>query len=106
VSLDEIEKLLTEVDYPGMVFLVGGTLGNEYLQVIFPADGATQHGRKWRLSRAMVKSEIVQTALMAVLAANEHEVREHFLYRGVPIFGPHYDVDALLEIAGRRDVRS
>ena len=56
------------------------------------------HGRKWRISQHMTRSEIVQTALAATLAAVEHEAREKFLYKGHSIFDPHYDVGALLEI--------
>lgn len=52
-------------------------------------------GRKWFLSSHMTRSEIIQTALMAVLAAVEHEAREDFKYQGRAIFGPHYDVDML-----------
>lgn len=65
------------------------------------------HGRKWRLSPHMTKSELVQTALKAALTAVEHEARERFLYRGQPIFGPHFDVDSLVEIceAGATDER-
>jgi hypothetical protein len=60
-------------------------------------------GRKWLLSRWMTRSEVVQTALMAVLAAVEHEAREQFLYRGAAIFGPHHDVGALRDLP--QDVR-
>ena len=52
-------------------------------------------GRKWRMSMHMTRSEIVQTALKAVLTAEEHEARERFLYRGRAVFGPHLDVEAL-----------
>ncbi len=45
-------------------------------------------GRKWFLSRHMTRSEIIQTALMATLAAVEHEAREDFKYHGKAIFGP------------------
>ncbi len=69
-----------------------------WLRVRFHVDGKEQKGRKWRLSPHMLKSEVVQTALMAVLYAEEHEAREHFLYRGEAIFGPHYNVDRLLEL--------
>lgn len=71
-----------------------------YLQVHFP-DPVTWiywSGRKWRLSYHMTKSEVVQTALAAVLAAVEHEAREHFLYQGRAIFGPHFNVDDLVEL--------
>lgn len=56
-----------------------------------------QHGRKWRLSAHMTKSEFVQTALAAALMAVEHEAREEFHYRGHAVFGPHLDVDALVD---------
>ena len=55
-------------------------------------------GRKWRLSVHMTRSEIVQTALMAVLAAEEHEARELFTYRGERVYSPHYDVEKLVEL--------
>lgn len=68
----------------------------------------TWKGRKWRLSWHMTKSEVVQTALMATLAAVEHETREQFLYKGQPIFDPHYDVEDLhlLRAANMLDARN
>ena len=66
-------------------------------------------GRKWFLSSHMTRSEIIQTALIATLAAVEHEAREDFKYRGKAIFGPHYDVDMLRNLClkgeGALDVR-
>lgn len=61
----------------------------------------TWSGRKWRLSFHMTPGEIVQTAFMAIMAAQEHETREKFTYRGVSIFDPHYDIERLVEL--RRD---
>jgi hypothetical protein len=55
-------------------------------------------GRKWKLSPHMTKSEIVQTAFLAVLTAEEHETREQFKYRGYAIFGPHFNVDRLADL--------
>lgn len=57
-----------------------------------------QKGRKWLLSPYMTKSEVVQTAFKAVITAVEHEARENFRYKSKPIFGPHFNVDRLLEI--------
>lgn len=57
------------------------------------------------LSPNMTKSELVQTAMKAVLAAEEHEAREHFRYRGKCIFGPHIDVDGLLAVCDDLDAR-
>lgn len=77
-----------------------------WFQVRFVASGGEQHGRKWRLSPHMTRSEVAQTALLAVLAAEEHEAREQFLYRGVPVYGPHIDVETLAaELARDLDVR-
>lgn len=84
-----------------------------YLQVRYTANcnsGGERRewgGRKWFLSPHMTKSEIVQTAFKACITAVEHEAREQFLYRGAAIFGPHFDVDDLLELCdtGRLDVR-
>lgn len=55
-------------------------------------------GRKWRLAPHMTDGEIVQTALMAILAALEHEARELFKFDGVSVFDPHYDIHKLVEL--------
>lgn len=54
-------------------------------------------GRKWFLSDHMTDSEIVGTVFMAALAAEEHECRERFMYKGQRVFGPHLDVDWMAE---------
>lgn len=41
-----------------------------------------QRGRKWYVSPYATDSEVVQTCLSAALASAEHQVREHFGYRG------------------------
>lgn len=102
MRLSEIEDLLEKVKFQDWEFYLG-TRGMElYLQVKFDApctvEGGQpqkQHGRKWFISEHMTKSEIVQTAFKAVITALEHEAREMFTYRDRPVFGPHFDVDAL-----------
>jgi hypothetical protein len=37
----------------------------------------------------------VQTALLAVLTAVEHEVREYFCFDGSALFHPHHSIEAL-----------
>lgn len=81
-----------------------GYESRSYLQVVdltafcnVTDEPAPWSGRKWFLSPHMTASEIVQTALKAVLTAMEHEIRENFKYRGVTVFDPHLDVDALVE---------
>lgn len=62
------------------------------------------HGRKWRVSVHMVASELIQTCFMAALAAEEHEAREAFHYRGVAVLGPHWDLEQVAHdiLSGRR----
>lgn len=57
-----------------------------------------QSCRKWFISKHMTRSEVVGTAFKAALSAEEHECRETFRYRGEPIFGPHINVDELVEL--------
>lgn len=68
---------------------------------------SVQTTRKWYLSPYMTKSEIVQTALKLCLTSAEHQVREHFKYKGELVYGPHWDVDSLHEMAraGRLSLR-
>jgi hypothetical protein len=62
------------------------------------------NGRWWRLSKHMTAGEIVQTVFKATMTALEHEAREMFLYKGVPVLDPHYDIDKLVEF--RKDPAS
>lgn len=100
----EMLEVMSNVDFGKWGFIVRP----DYLQVAFQdTDNVTglmsvQKGRKWRLSEHMTKSELVQTALAAVLLAVEHEVREQFTYRGQAIFSPHYDVDDLVIMCEKR----
>jgi hypothetical protein len=55
--------------------------------------------RKWFISEHATRSEIVQTALKCVLTSAEHRVRESFTYHGRRVFGPHFDVEQLAELA-------
>lgn len=85
-----------------------------YLQVDYDGTGAygtePWTGRKWMLSYHMTTTEIVNTALKAVLAAEEHETRELLTYQGVAVFNPHQSVDQLVLLAKQgaleNDVRS
>jgi hypothetical protein len=90
---------LDDVEYPGLEFVFGTThpgYDDDFLQVASSA--LDLKGRKWRLSEHMTKSEVIQTALMAVLAWEEHEAREAFRYKGRAVFSPHYDVDLLQKL--------
>lgn len=114
--LASIQNIVEHIRYkPGWVlrFLIDfKRAGAPYLRWEFDSTCAktdvpnTVFGRKWYLSEHMTKSEVVQTALMAALTAEEHECREFFRYKGKRIFGPHIDIYALMEVCNREDVRS
>lgn len=110
MTLDEAHSIIADITYkPGWRLTVHGSQSDRYLQVrCVGVCNVTQApllwtGRKWRLSEHMTKSELVQTAFMAVLAAEEHEARAAFRYRGRSIFDPHYDVDRLWELRGQHN---
>jgi hypothetical protein len=110
LTIEQIKEIVDEIQYrPDWEFHVGKyenstiTKGiierSPWLQIRFFADDEMQHCRKWQLSFHMTPSEIVRTAWKAVLAAEEHEAAERFRYKGVMIYNPHFDVDALVEFA-------
>lgn len=100
-------RILKDVQYKdGWSFFVSGA-PDFYLQVrLTDAEGKKYTGRKWRLSNFMTRSELVQTALGAILACEEHETREAFRWRGRAIFGPHFDVHALWLASEYKEVRT
>ncbi len=110
LSFTDYRAIVDRCSFPNFSFIIGsGRSGDDYLQIECSAyDNITAaplnwRGRKWRLSPHMTPSEVVQTAFKAVLTAIEHETRETFLYRGVAIFDPHYDVEKLVELRSRPD---
>ena len=111
-----LQILVDQITYKNWSFYIGRKGEVFYLQIHFlAADNeagtdslAVQKGRKWMLSEFMTKSELVQTALKAVITAEEHETRELFLYRNKPVFAPHFDVEDLHRIytEEHQDVRT
>lgn len=107
-----IEQWLSDVQYKDHQFKVNQDGDRQYLQLEWHGLDSVTHepmvvkGRKWFLSPFMTKGEVVQTALVAVLAAEEHEAREEFRYKGKAIFGPHFDIERLVAIADAVEVRS
>lgn len=106
MHIDQAKAILADVQFPGFKFqLHGDFTGTTYLAAIFSAPDPDdlsiwlpQTTRKWLLSQHMVKSELVQTAFKCVLTCVEHEAREHFKFQGAPVFGPHFDVDRLVQL--------
>ena len=103
MTFNEIEKIVADIKYKDWSFVVKTFHDHPqspiYLQVYFKdCDSESWSGRKWHVSGYATKSEIVQTALKAVLTAEEHEAREKFLYQGKSVFGPHIDVEQLIDL--------
>lgn len=95
----EMQRVLADVRYKDWYFAVKGEDPRAYLQLLWSGDnGFNCSSRKWPLSSHMCKSEIVQTAFLAVMTAEEHETRESFTYKQAAIFGPHFHVDKLAEL--------
>lgn len=104
--------VLANVRYKaGWDLRIGRSDGRWFLQWRFDGPCAVtgvveeQACRKWWLSEFMTDGELVQTAFMAAIAAEEHECREFFLYRGRRIFGPHIRLDALMQVCDQIEVR-
>ncbi len=103
-----VRLLLQDVKYPGMEFKVQLEAGTRtYVQVgNYQAndEGETvfMGGRKWYISEYACDSEIVQTCFLAIKTWQEHEAREFFTFKGRNIFGPHYDLNALVELIDQR----
>lgn len=68
-----------------------------------------QSSRWWRLSKHMRKNEIINTAFACIKMAEEHEMRENFLYKlgenwTMP-YNTHTDVDELAAASAVVDIR-
>lgn len=109
MTLAEIRAALAECSYPGFRFNLITKGDVILLQVECPGgrcnvsgNPAPWKGRKWYVSPHMTRSEIVQTAFKAVLTALEHEARESFKFRGVPVLDPHLDLDNAVLVRSER----
>jgi len=116
MDIEKARDYLEDCKYPAYTFhaIVDGR-GEMYLQAAYmepdidKPEGSPpeiQLTRRWFISPEMSKSELVQTAFKCIMTSMEHRVREHFKYRGELIFGPHFDVDGLYQLASQRQLAS
>jgi hypothetical protein len=105
-----LSQTLARITHPEFAYNAAMEGPNWFLRVSAPTatcnvtgDPAPWAGRKWRLSEHMTAGEIAQTALMATLAAIEHEAREVFKVDGVSVFDPHYDLNRLVRFRSQED---
>lgn len=113
MNYHELQAILFRITFQDWHFKMGQMGDGFFIQSRFLASDTEggiptrswQSGRKWYVSPHSTESEVIQTALKAILTAVEHEAREQFLVDGKAIFGPHLDVEALLELADRTTYR-
>ena len=103
VTSREFEAWLADIAYLDWKFLLKYDGNRPYLQLEFIAPDSlggpagSWRSRKWFLSYHMTKTEFVRTAWKAVKTAVEHEAAESFTFKGERVYGPHMDVEALVE---------
>lgn len=107
---DRVRAIAQHVDYrPDYEWEIEQTDGGVYVELLHwrpdALDGHMDWGRSGRryLSPDMTISQIVRALFGLALGYEEHEVREFFRYRGKQVFGPHIDVEALVDVADRVD---
>lgn len=87
--------ILSQVDCGAFHFDITGEDSAFALQV----RKGQRWGLEWPLHSGMSPTEIVCTAMNAVLQFTERELRAQFRYKGSPIFEP-WDPDAMAEARG------
>lgn len=114
LTLPQIHAITAQITYKEGWFIgIGSDSERHWLMWSFTSPDYTRgrvptswNSRKWYLSAHMTESEIVQTALAAVLMAEEHEAREAFSYKGKHLFNPHISIEAMLSVCDRLEVRA
>lgn len=110
-TFEEIKEVIDKVTYKeGWSIKVFQKNKIPFIQVIFMgADETTgmieeQKCRKWSLSYHMTTTEIVYTVLKAIQAAEDHETREFFKYKGVRIANPHFSVEDIVGLVKSKEL--
>lgn len=93
-TLQSVEKILSQIEFSDKYLLFAGRVGHTvFIQVgiIGPENYPRQnqdpkqlkivYGRRWMLEPTTPTSEVVQTALLAIKKAREHELREKLTFK-------------------------
>tara|TARA_R100001594_G_scaffold1048_1_gene4335 strand:+ start:5507 stop:5926 length:420 start_codon:yes stop_codon:yes gene_type:complete len=110
-SIEEINSIVGQITYkPNWDIQVHTKVGTDipYIQihVTDSIDTVTGEPCNWSsgkryLSFHMCRQEIVGVVYGLIEAAEIHEMREWFRYKGASIYNPHLDPDALVKVARR-----
>lgn len=92
----QVMRVVRGVTCSGYEFHVSGQWGGVALLTVqskrpCSASGGLpnlQTGRPWYISRSFTEAQIYNTCLMAVLAFEEHEIRENFKVNGKALYAP------------------
>ena len=103
-TIEEVRAIIDQIQFLDrqLVVLVMG--GGYYLQVQYMEKDVDtgkmelQKARKWYISSFSTETEIVETAYKALRTSWEHVLNEHFLYKGLRIYSPHFDVQARIRL--------
>jgi len=107
MNLQQIGAILSEITYkPNWHIALYGTPEKCYVQIEVTNSVCTvsretvdwKSGKRY-LSQYMCRQEIVGVVYGLIEAAEIHEMREWFRYKGASIYNPHLDPDALVEVA-------
>ena len=108
MTRSEMSHLLLACTYkPRWTLLINMCEERPYIQwEVQGVDSVTKGPTTWRtgkryLSEHMCRQEVVAAVFSLALAAEEHECREWFRYKGASIYNPHLDPDVLAEVASK-----
>lgn len=103
MTLEELRAILEDCKFPTMDLRTAKREEGLFMWVCWHnVEGVRMTSRKWIISAYATKSEVVQTLLKAILTAIEHEAREQFTYKDRAIFGPHFDIEALVGLVNSK----
>lgn len=106
LTKQSVEALIERITYRDWRFIVHAYDASFSLQIVFTDEtGVTQASRRWSLPWHACASEVLHTAMLAVITAEEHEARERFMLDGRAVFGPHHSIDALIAMADEVETR-
>jgi hypothetical protein len=110
-TVSAVQEVVSKIAYkPNMHVFVSSDGGKEgegvYLQVgvvgvdNYPIRGKELpekivYGRKWRVEQLLPTSELIQTVMLALKSAEEHETRERFVVNGYTPLNNHLDLPLL-----------
>lgn len=103
----EIKKLVAQITYkPNWDIMCMWDSPASYIQihVTNSIDSVSRETCEWKsgkryLSEFMCRQELIGVVYGLIEAAEIHEMREWFRYKGASIYNPHLDPDVLVEVA-------